>query len=401
MLIATTGHDGTRGQATSLPKQTITFEDFKKQKEAIRQSLFKKSEKKMKPAKQKKSEPVKVQVGLVTYDCDANNLKKVKGRTIPILLETDADADSLLSTAVEKHGRHFKQFDASLPYVVLYSDMSLVNFLPGSAVKFTLQKYKDDLLKPYSKIYFWLCAKDDFEDFNERCSSDESDLGKPSIYIRSPPSPIIPTSTGSAAYASPTTTSTFTGAAYVPPTTSMATSSGTSAATTTSSLPAPIISIEDDDTGTDPNHQCPTCLVHFPLNKIEEHADLCAEGWVDPIGQPVFQEEPEEQNTQDDTNESHDETVNFDDDESKLGAIKKAVVQLQKLYNTTNSNLINIRRSTAFKDYSASRKKKWFKPKNLLKVTFLGEPAVDDGGPRREFFSGKKKKQSKCRDGGS
>ncbi|XP_020910304.1 uncharacterized protein LOC110248145 [Exaiptasia diaphana] len=131
----------------------------------------------MKPAKQKKSEPLKVQVGLVTYDCDVNYLKKVKERTIPIFLETDADAHSLLSTAVEKHGRHFKHLDASLPYVVLYLDMSLVNFLPRSAFKFTLQKYKDDLLKLYSKIYFWLFAKDDFEDFNERCSSDESDLG--------------------------------------------------------------------------------------------------------------------------------------------------------------------------------------------------------------------------------
>ena len=25
---------------------------------------------------------------------------------------------------------------------------------------------------------------------------------------------------------------------------------------------------------------------------------------------------------------------------------------------------------------------------NLVKVVFLGEPAIDDGGPRREFFSG-------------
>ena len=24
----------------------------------------------------------------------------------------------------------------------------------------------------------------------------------------------------------------------------------------------------------------------------------------------------------------------------------------------------------------------------MLKVTFIGEPAIDDGGPRREFFSG-------------
>lgn len=33
------------------------------------------------------------------------------------------------------------------------------------------------------------------------------------------------------------------------------------------------------------------------------------------------------------------------------------------------------------------RKKKWFKPTSLLRVIFVGEPAVDDGGPKREFFT--------------
>ena len=32
------------------------------------------------------------------------------------------------------------------------------------------------------------------------------------------------------------------------------------------------------------------------------------------------------------------------------------------------------------------KKKKWFKPKAMLKVTCVGEPAVDDGGPKRDFF---------------
>lgn len=331
----------------------------------------------MKP-KPKKADPVKVQVGLVTYDQDANHLKKVKGRTIPILLDTDSDDSSLLSIVVEKHTRYFKQFDNSLTYVVLYKDMSLVNFLPGSSVKFTVQKYKEDLLKPYSKIYFWLCEKDEFEGYNEKSSSDESDLEKPSIYIRSPPAAAASTSSG---------------AAYVSPATAASTSSGASAATptSTSSLSTALISIDDDDI-TDPNHQCPTCLMHFPLCKIEEHADLCAEGWIDPIGRPVFQVEEEveehEEDIQEDTDGGHHETMGTEP--SKLEAIKNAVEQIQSIYITANSNRINIRRSTAFKDYSASRKKKWFKPKNLLKVTFLGEPAVDDGGPRREFFSGKK-----------
>ena len=31
-------------------------------------------------------------------------------------------------------------------------------------------------------------------------------------------------------------------------------------------------------------HQCPTCLCYFSRNDIEEHAEICAENWVDRIG---------------------------------------------------------------------------------------------------------------------
>lgn len=33
-------------------------------------------------------------------------------------------------------------------------------------------------------------------------------------------------------------------------------------------------------------------------------------------------------------------------------------------------------------------KKKWFNSRQPLKVTFSGEPAIEDGGPLREFFIG-------------
>jgi hypothetical protein len=31
----------------------------------------------------------------------------------------------------------------------------------------------------------------------------------------------------------------------------------------------------------------------------------------------------------------------------------------------------------------------WFSPQNKIKVVFMGEPAIDDGGPRCELFAGK------------
>ena len=41
-----------------------------------------------------------------------------------------------------------------------------------------------------------------------------------------------------------------------------------------------------------------------------------------------------------------------------------------------------------FQDYIEARKNKWFNSRQSLKVTFIGEPAIDDGGPLQEFFTG-------------
>ncbi len=47
---------------------------------------------------------------------------------------------------------------------------------------------------------------------------------------------------------------------------------------------------------------------------------------------------------------------------------------------------ISIRRSHVFKDAARAFSKSTFNVSKLLKVTFVGEQSVDDGGPRRELF---------------
>lgn len=79
IFLHTATGDGSKRQAT------ISYEEFKKQKEVVRQSLFKKSDKKI-PQKAKKEQSAKVQVGLVTLDQYENRIKRVKGRTIPVFL---------------------------------------------------------------------------------------------------------------------------------------------------------------------------------------------------------------------------------------------------------------------------------------------------------------------------
>ena len=90
-------------------------------------------------------------------------MKRLKGRTLPLLVQTSSNADDLLNAAVEKHSKHFKQFTKHAEYVLLYPDTSQVCKLPGSLQDFILFEYKNDLGKAYSKIYFYLCSKTDFE----------------------------------------------------------------------------------------------------------------------------------------------------------------------------------------------------------------------------------------------
>ena len=149
----------------------VSFQAFRKKKEEERSSRFKPKKRLGSTAKKAKvSNEVKVQVGVVSDDGNGR-LKKLKGRTIPVLFNESDDAKILLQKAVDKHARHYKQFDKDDIYTILYQDMTLVKNLPGSSTPFTLGMYKQDLLKPFSKIFFWLCSVEDFEMC--KCDNDE------------------------------------------------------------------------------------------------------------------------------------------------------------------------------------------------------------------------------------
>lgn len=51
-----------------------------------------------------------------------------------------------------------------------------------------------------------------------------------------------------------------------------------------------------------------------------------------------------------------------------------------------NYQRIHIRRSQLFVDAMRAFSKPTFNASKMLKVVFIGEPSVDDGGPRREFL---------------
>ena len=68
--------------------------------------------------------------------------------------------------------------------------------------------------------------------------------------------------------------------------------------------------------------------------------------------------------------------------------LKEVLKTLQQNVDSNKKTRISVRRKSMFQDYIEARKKKWFNSRQTLKVTLIGEPAIDDGGPLWEFFTG-------------
>lgn len=272
----------------------MSFENFKKQQEANRSSMFTGKN----PKKKRVSdvdEEVKIQVG-VLHAVDGS-LRKIKGRTLPVTVSPNSDAKSLLQAAIEKHGKHFQQFDVSYKYVLLYPDYTLVNKLPGNFQDFTLGKYKDDLGKSYAKIYLWLCKNTDYEviQVDDTDSDHEGSCLKPALMTENANFKTTheeSSNTNATPIVNPhhTTTSSISdpilisdqgqGSSIV-----VIADNGSNADNTLSySNVNPTLNISYDRRKEEATALCPTCYRSIPISLIEEHADLCADNF-DPVGE--------------------------------------------------------------------------------------------------------------------
>ena len=104
-------------------------------------------------------------------------------------------------------------------------------------------------------------------------------------------------------------------------------------------------------------------------------------------GDIVCHQEPSAIVIDDDDGISNDELPLLTPENHKSKIID-AVTKLNTLV-PEQKNRYHIRRKTVFDDYVNTRERsKWMKPENKLKVSFIGEPGLDGGGPRREFLTG-------------
>ena len=139
--------------------------------------------------------------------------------------------------------------------------------------------------------------------------------------------------------------------------------------------------------------ECPICSHPYPSDIVQYHVNLCADQQSRGSTEIRFENLISEL-TQDDHKPFEVSSDESEDEEVKTSQINLTVKDiLKELASKVKKekeklNRLNVRRKFIWEDFVAARKKKWFKTDGLFKVHFMDEQAVDDGGPRREFFSG-------------
>ena len=299
-------------------------------------------------------------------------LKFCQGRNLPVTVPSSASRDDILTKAVTKHANHDKNLIRdNLRYTLLYPDGTEVKTLPGSSDCFVIYKYKDEIGKSYSRVTLYIATKSDvsdalFSELEEKCTASEFSSDDESRTLVK--ELLVPTFLPKPQISEPN----------IKEVDSKEEESSVSKEEESVAYPAENTHQREEE--------CPTCSRFFPLNEISDHAGLCADVWIGTVkDEAVLITAEETENPPSTADDSADPTsvetgsiISPDD----LTAILET---LQHQFVSEKEVRVNIRRKHIWSDFKQARKKFNLVPSNKIKIVFLGEPAVDDGGPRREF----------------
>lgn len=157
----------------------LSFTEFRRLKENDRQKHFNPKSKasgKRKSNETDKEKVVTCKIALMTYREDTDRLKLVRGSQHSLSVSPATNAYELRRKAVEKLSR-FNRSLSNFPehYCLLYPDLTLVCMIPGTEKPFTLKEYKDELGKPYERLTFYICKREDYL-ANEGIDEDDDKL---------------------------------------------------------------------------------------------------------------------------------------------------------------------------------------------------------------------------------
>ena len=164
--------------AKKRPSSVLTFDDYRERKGQERRSRF--GGKKPKKEKNEKVNEVTIQIGLIRLK--DGELKVIRGSTLPLKVTETIGASELLQKGSEKMVKFNKDLASGGGFTLLYPDRTEVKNLPGSTEAFTLNRYREELGKPYARITLYICKTLAILDsmFLKTYNSDDSDTELPS-----------------------------------------------------------------------------------------------------------------------------------------------------------------------------------------------------------------------------
>ncbi len=343
----------------------LSFSAYRMRKELERSSCSPKEPvgKKSKKATKNTTVEVKVNVGIMTLR-DGRLLPK---RSTMLLLNVNdlIDSKELLHKAVEKHSRFNSNLISNNPsmYKLLYGNIARVQeakTIPGSDEPFSLRRYKEEIGKPYSKITFYICPFTDYLDDLVNSSSSDEEMCNSNVSFK----------TDSMSSRNESTTA-----------------SDCAQEQNQSSSVEEVTVISPEHLTQSQTVQCPICLHNFNVQDIQHHAEECSAWLLNEDDEIEVKNFDNEQTVA----ERENQMKICDMDKNKVKQmLKEEVSQVASLnLEQEGQKRVTVRRKSIWEDFKDEIfQRNRITPSSRIKVVFSGEPAVDDGGPRRELFSG-------------
>eukprot|EP00794_Sanderia_malayensis_P008464 gene8464-9371_t len=391
-------------------RSVLSLNDFMDKKKEERKSNFK-TNKKGKQA-MPKGEVVTINIGLMRNSEDGG-LKPVRGKNLPLKTRKPANSEDILNAGVVKHAMH-NSSDVIIAsperFKLLYLDGTLVDNLKESDKHFTLEKYKCEIGKPYNRLTFYVCSNSDYCDrivkglLNTDIESSDDDEKEPlevcskkvCLDVCAPKS--VSTNSSNSNRTSIQGTSDKCAIEESEPQEKLEVSS--QFATQTSSTTTPYSIVKD-------------IFPHLSdlaiLNALKQSGDV--ENAVNKLSEKTFGSDQIDCYASligDNDDWDSDELMESRSCSTSLGVLAlhvwtckantpKEVEQglddqlkelSKKCQDSNNEVKLKVRRSFVWEDTLLKLKRCTKETVNngMVRVQFIGEPAVDEGGPRKELF---------------
>lgn len=310
------------------------------------------------------------------------NLKKCRGKMLPIKVLPSAGKNEILEKAVRKHANHDKNIQGDIEHVLLNGDGNEISTLPGTEKEFVLKEYKEDVGKNYNRITLFVALRSAYmcneisslKECGVSVDSGESDLENEENRVTGKDG--APLSLGASATCSKNPNETE---CHVlenpPPNVTTINHRETKRSPATSSQFQHVV----EDIYNEQFVECPTCLDYYSIDTIADHADACCDIWVGDV-QPAYLATSDVSDSPPSTSPQALPTNDSKD-------VKEIILNIAETLPKKVVRL-HVRRKYMWSDFKEARLKGKITPDNQVKIVFIGEPAIDDGGPKREFFSG-------------